>query len=97
MIVNEYYLQAINDRCKSFYKKAKVFVFEDGRKVLRSYATDVAFIKCGELYVYDLYSNTTTRHIKEFATQNGFSFKNGRDLMKRYNADRYNYTSFENL
>lgn len=96
-IINEYYLKTIYDTHNSFYKKAKVLVKGNGDVVLRSYATDVALIRGDNLYVKGLYSNTTTRHIREFALQNNFNFLNNKDLMARYNADRLEYCDYEYL
>lgn len=67
----------------SFGGKAKVRV-EDGKTILTSYTTDVAYIKDGKAYVNGLYSATTTRHIKEFLLQNGFKAENARQILKDY-------------
>jgi hypothetical protein len=67
----------------SFGGKAKVRV-EDGKTILTSYTTDVAYIKDGKAYVNGLYSGTTTRHIKEFLLQNGFKAENSRQILKDY-------------
>jgi hypothetical protein len=66
-----YALIPIHDSAKSFGHKATVRQ-EGDRLILRSYQTDVAYIENGTLKVYGTYSATTTRHIKEFARQNGF-------------------------
>jgi hypothetical protein len=57
-------LKSQYSRQKDFYGKAKVSI-EDGNKVLYSYNTKVAEIRGDKARVYGLYSNTTTRHIKE--------------------------------
>lgn len=72
---------------KSFYGKAKVDI-EDGKKVLYSYGTKVAEIKDSKARVFGLYSNTTTRHIKEFLNQNGFKVENSKQIMKDYGSDK---------
>ena len=72
---------------KSFYNKANVRE-EDGKKILKSYTTDVAYIKDGKAYVSGTYSPTTLRHIKEFLLQNGFKAENSKQIMKDYDAKR---------
>lgn len=72
---------------KSFYGKAKVSM-EDGKKVLYSYGTKVAEIDDGKARVFGLYSNTTTRHIKEFLNQNGFKVENSKQIIKDYGSDK---------
>lgn len=80
-------LQPRYDRRKSFYGKAEVRE-ENGRKILKSYATDVAEIRNGKAYVYGTYSPTTLRHIKEFLLQNGFKAETSKQILKDYGADR---------
>lgn len=69
-------LQAIYDTKQSFYKKAHVgeYTFKDGKtyKYLKSYDTIVACIFENQLRIYGYFSQTTARHIREFAKQNGF-------------------------
>lgn len=70
-------LQARYDARQSFYKKAYVgeFTFESGKttcKYLKSYDTVVACIFQNQLRIYGFFSQTTARHIREFAKQNGF-------------------------
>lgn len=62
-------LDAIYDNKKSFYGKAKVK--QDGDTItLVSYGTDIISIKNGKLNpLWNGYSMTTTRHIKEFFKQ----------------------------
>jgi hypothetical protein len=72
---------------KDFYGKAKVET-SDGNQTLYSYGTKVAEIKDGKPIVYGLYSNTTTRHIKEFLLQNGFEAENSKQIMKDYGGDK---------
>lgn len=59
------------DTRKSFYNKAQVGTF---KKVLylKSYNTIVASIYNNNIRVYGFFSQTTNRHIQEFALQNGF-------------------------
>lgn len=77
-------LQSRYSKEKSFYGKAKVINYSNGDKTLRSYTTDVAEIKNGKLTINGTYSDTTTRHIKEFAKQNGFFIEDTKQMMKEY-------------
>lgn len=72
-------LQARYDARQSFYKKAYVgeytYTFKSGKiscKYLKSYNTVVACIFQNQLRIYGFFSQTTARHIREFAKQNGF-------------------------
>ena len=69
------------DGRKSFGKKAWV-IDENGELVLKSYDTLVARIKGGKAEVRGLYSQTTTRHIKEFLRQSGMNVQTSQDLKK---------------
>jgi len=71
------------DSAKSFYKKAKVKQ-QNGKLILQSYQTDVAEIVNGKPYVKGTYSQTTTRHIKEFLKQQGFKVESTKQMMKDY-------------
>lgn len=77
------------DRRKSFYGKAHVLRMDDGSIILQSYATQVAVIKDGKLGIRGDYSATTTRHIKEFARQNGFHVDSMRRMLTMYGDDSY--------
>ena len=79
----EYELRAIHDSRKSFYGKANVRE-ENGKIILRSYNTDVAYIKEGRAVVRGMYSNTTLRHIKEFLIQHGFEADSWKQIEKDY-------------
>lgn len=70
--MNLYELVARFDSRKSFYHKAMVTVAKNGTQTLFSYETEVAKIKDGVLTLTKDadYSNTTRRHVKEFARQN---------------------------
>lgn len=79
---NLHELKPIFDNRKSFYKKAYVgtYTFKNNEKViyLKSYNTIVASIWVNQLYktelrIYGGFSQTTARHIREFAKQNGFT------------------------
>ena len=70
----EYYLEPqIVDRRKSFYRKAKVIVDNEGNEILQSYNTYVAGIKNNIPYIEDWFSATTRRHIYEFMAQHGIT------------------------
>ena len=80
----EYYLEPIYDSRNSFYKKALVKIKEDNisyNELLYSYGTLVAIYtkdKMTELRQYNYlgnFSQTTTRHQKEFFRQKGLSDK----------------------
>ena len=64
------------DARQSFYKKAFIgyYTFKNGItcKYLKSYNTVVACIFQNQLRIYGGFSQTTARHIREFAHQNGF-------------------------
>ena len=70
-------LQCRYDSRQDFYKKAYTgdVLFSRGtQKVtyLKSYNTIVACIWQNQLRIYGWFSQTTARHIREFAKQNGF-------------------------
>ena len=73
------------DNRKSFYNKARVDVNgRTGDEKLYSYNTLVAEIKNGKPVVYDTYSATTLRHIKEWLKQNGFKADTAKQIMADY-------------
>ena len=62
------------DKRKSFYGKARVDTgIKDSQNKLYSYNTLVAEIIDGKPVVYNVQSQTTLRHVKEFLRQNGFT------------------------
>jgi esterase/lipase superfamily enzyme len=74
-------LRCIYDSRASFYSKAKVITHANNKVSLVSYNTEVAvfdpsknelLVKASEYSKNGKYSTTTTRHIREFARQNGF-------------------------
>ena len=73
------------DGRQSFYGKAKVIEIEND-VFLSSYDTIVAFYnkEVRIPQVYDTYSATTLRHIKEFLKQNGFVAENKRQIERDY-------------
>lgn len=86
-----YELMARYDARQSFYGKAKVIELPN-KTALKSYDTIVAVIKDGQPMVRGDYSQTTTRHIKEFLKQNGFWVETKKDIMKFFVDDE---TEFE--
>lgn len=66
-------LQARFDARQSFYKKAFIGTF-NGCIYLKSYNTIVACIFQNQLRIYGGFSQTTARHIREFARQNDFDY-----------------------
>lgn len=73
------------DGRQSFYGKAKVIEIEND-VFLSSYDTIVAFYnrEVRIPQVYDTYSATTLRHIKEFLKQNGFVAENKKQIERDY-------------
>ena len=87
----EYYLECRYDARQSFYKKAKVVIEEDNicyNELLYSYDTLVAIyskdkIENKEQFTYcGKFSQTTTRHQKEFFKQHDLSDKEIKELFK---------------
>lgn len=71
--MNIYELQAIYDSRKSFYGKAQVTINPDGSKFLYSYGTLVAAHRADDTFVINgIWSQTTSRHQREFMAQEGF-------------------------
>ena len=64
-------LQARYDSRASFYKKAYVIIYDEDEEILllQSYNTIVAHIHKGKYVSYGKYSQTTSRHQKEFEKQ----------------------------
>lgn len=63
-------MPAIFDSRQSFYGKARIFEDEEGNKYLMSYSTIVS--KCdknGNIEHFGKYSQTTSRHQREFEKQ----------------------------
>ena len=81
----EYELIPKFDSRKSFYKKAMVKT-EDNQKILYSFDAKVCIINLdlNTAQIISLFSNTTTRHIKEFLLQNNFKVENNTQLRKDY-------------
>ena len=64
-----YELCARYDARKSFYGKAHVIDYESGTIELQSYNTIVSRCTNGKVEELGKWSNTTTRHQREFRTQ----------------------------
>lgn len=64
-----YELEARFDARKSFYGKAKIIDHENGTFELQSYNTIVSRCVNGKVEELGKFSNTTTRHQKEFRRQ----------------------------
>lgn len=64
-----YDLTAQNDARRSFYGKAKVIDHENGTFELLSYDTIVSRCENGKVEELGKWSNTTTRHQREFRKQ----------------------------
>lgn len=84
--MGEYYLEPIYDSAKSFYKKA--YVKKEGTKsVLYSYNTKVCEIDLKatiKANILGFYSQTTTRHIRDFLYQNGITIGSKQFLYENY-------------
>ena len=66
---NEYELESRYSSQQSFYGKAKVIDLMNGIYLLQSYETIVAKADHGKVETFGYYSNTTSRHQKEFKRQ----------------------------
>ena len=64
-----YELEARFDARKSFYCKALVIDYENGVYELQSYGTTVSRYENGKVTHFGKWSQTTTRHQKEFERQ----------------------------
>ena len=69
MKINVFELNAKYDSRKSFYGKAQVIDYGDGTMELKSYNTIVSRVKDGKVEHLGKWSQTTTRHQKEFEKQ----------------------------
>ena len=84
--MNIYYLKPEFDNAKSFYNKAVVGVDDNGNKQLFSYNTLVCELDGlnSVAKVYNVQSQTTIRHIKEFLKQNGFVADTKKQIIADY-------------
>lgn len=82
------FLEPVIDRRKSFYKKAKILIDEEGNKYLQSYGSIIAEVKDGkvkintDIYLWD--SQTSLRHLKDFLYQLGYEIGSKKELEKMY-------------
>lgn len=67
-------LQARFDSRQSFYGKAKILTDNDNNYYLLSYSTVVSVSKNGKVEHFGKWSQTTTRHQKEFEKQFTFNY-----------------------
>ena len=84
MVRTVYELNVRYDARASFYGKARVHEMDNGDLILVSYSTEVAMIRGNKAYINGTYSQTTTRHQKEFLKQNGFKAENSKQMVKDY-------------
>ncbi len=87
--INVYELKTMYDSRASFYGKANIIV-NNRVTTLRSYETDVAYIKDGKAHVNGTYSATTLRHIKEFLKQHNFKADSSKQIMQDYGVEDEN-------
>ena len=103
MIKDYYYLAPRHDSAKSFYCKALVEIHSTG-KTLYSYGTKVAevitrekvyeghnvtFKECEpSATVFNVQSQTTLRHVKEFLKQEGFVAKTKKQIVEDYGYEK---------
>lgn len=83
----EEYLEPRYDTRNSFYKKAKVVTKDNGDEELYSYGTHVGGVRAGKPYSKGRFSQTTSRHQKEFFKQRGVD-PNKVDVEEGKQADR---------
>lgn len=83
----EYNLECKFNSRKSFYGKARTEK-KEGKLILISYSTEVAFIEDNKAVVKGYYSMTTLRHIKEFLLQNGFKAENKKQILKDHGVKK---------
>ena len=76
-------LRPIFSNQKSFYNKAQVEKTATGKR-LYSYTLFVAEVNGKKASVYNLQSNSTLRHVKEFLKQEGLKAENKKQIMQDY-------------
>ena len=76
-------LKPIYANVKSFYNKADVKQF-DNKIQLFSYNTLVCEIINNKAFVYNIHSQTTLKHVKEFLLQNGFKAESKKQILEDY-------------
>ena len=87
-LVNPVELHPIGARQKSFYGKALVYDYGDGRRELQSYGTTVCGITAaGEVQrLWDGWSATTQRHINSFLRLYGYGNLCGKANWNRFKS-----------
>lgn len=99
----EEFLEPRFDSRASFYKKAKVVKRDNGDEELYSYDTHVGGVKDGKPYSKGKWSQTTTRHQKEYFQQKGYNPKdvevveNKKVKGKKLQEERYDEGIFEEI
>lgn len=87
-----YDLKPEHDKAASFYGKAQVRD-NKGDLELISYDTRVVILYAdGHARVHGMYSQTTTRHIKEFLKQNGVKAENTKQILADYGVEHQQKT-----
>lgn len=76
-------LEPVYSNVKSFYGKARIIRENEVIKLL-SYDTIIAEIKDNKVHINGFYSQTSTRHLKEFLQQYGFKIGTKAQLEKMY-------------
>ena len=76
-------LEPVYSNVKSFYGKARIIRENEVIKLL-SYNTVIAEIKDNKVHINGFYSQTSTRHLREFLQQYGFKIGTKAQLEKMY-------------
>lgn len=94
----EEYLEPRFDSRASFYKKAKVVTKDNGDEELYSYGTHVGGMRNGKPYSKGTWSQTTSRHQKEYFKQKGFDPKEVElEEGKKLEEDKYSDEIFSRI
>lgn len=92
--IGMYDLNCRFDARQSFYGKARVEIFSDNSEILWSYSTPVACFVKGKIIVRGQYSQTTSRHIKEFIKQHNQSAESLKEVLKLYCQKDFKWDNF---
>ena len=92
--ISMYDLNCCFDARQNFYGKARVEIFSDNSEILWSYSTPVACCVKSKIIVRGQYSQTTTRHIKEFIKQHNQSADNLKEILKLYYKEDFKWYKF---
>lgn len=94
----EEYLEPRFDSRASFYKKAKVVTKDNGDEELYSYGTHVGGMRNGKPYTKGTWSQTTSRHQKEYFKQKGYDPKEVElEEGKKLEEDKYSDELFTRI